>query len=121
MFKFSRSVIMVIRSYNEAMTRTDSLEYSEFKETGKFCKNPHKILNITKHSNHFVFRFMFSGSGEESASSLTIFAAVAGVLGVVVLALIVALVMLFKRYRSPQNAARVVYTKASRDDGKLLV
>lgn len=58
---------------------------------------------------------------QESAGSVTIFAAVAGVLGVVVLALIVVLVVLFKRYRRPQNAARVVYTKASSDDGKLLV
>jgi len=59
--------------------------------------------------------------GQRSASSLTVIAAVAGVLAVVVLALTVALVMLYKRYRSPQNPARVVYTKASNDDNKLLV
>lgn len=48
-------------------------------------------------------------------------AAVAGVLAVVVIALTVALVMLYNRYRTPQNVARVVYTKASNDEGKLLV
>ena len=58
---------------------------------------------------------------QKSASSLTIFAAVAGVLAVVVFALVVALVILYKRYRNPQTASRVVYTKTSSDDNKQLV
>lgn len=58
---------------------------------------------------------------QEAVSSLTIFAAVAGVLGVIVLFLAVALVMLYKRYRSPQSASRVVYTKTANEEGKLLV
>lgn len=58
---------------------------------------------------------------QKSASSLTIFAAVAGVLAVVVFALVVALVILYKRYRNPQSASRVVYTKTSSDDNKQLV
>ncbi|XP_068707140.1 ZP domain-containing protein-like [Montipora foliosa] len=62
-----------------------------------------------------------AADAQSSVSSLTVFAAVAGILGVVVLALAVALVMLYRRYRSPQNAPRVVYTKAAGDEGKLLV
>lgn len=58
---------------------------------------------------------------QEAVSSLTIFAAVAGVLGVIVLFLAVALVMLYKRYRIPQSATRVVYTKTANEEGKLLV
>lgn len=58
---------------------------------------------------------------QESGSSLTVIAAVAGVLGVVVLALITALVVLYKRFHSPQQAGRVVYTTASNDESKMLV
>ena len=54
-------------------------------------------------------------------SSLTTIAAVAGVLGVIVLALIVALVVLYKRNHTPQNAARAVYTRTSSEDNKQLV
>ena len=54
-------------------------------------------------------------------SSLTIIAAVAGVLGVVVLALIVALVVVYKRHQSPQHAVRAVYSRASSEDNKQLV
>lgn len=58
---------------------------------------------------------------QESGSSLTVIGAVAGVLGVVVLALIVALVVLYKRYHTPQQAGGVVYSKASNDENKMLV
>lgn len=52
---------------------------------------------------------------------MTVIAAVAGVLGVVVLALIVALVVLYKRFHGPQNAASVVYSRTSSEDNKQLV
>lgn len=52
---------------------------------------------------------------------MTIFAAVAGVLAVVVFALVAALVILYKRHRNPQTASRVVYTKTSSEDNKQLV
>lgn len=65
--------------------------------------------------------FLFLHLAQEAVSSLTIFAAVAGVLGVIVLFLAVALVMLYKRYGSPQSATRVVYTKTANEEGKLLV
>ena len=60
-------------------------------------------------------------TAQESGSSLTVIAAVAGVLGVVVLALITALVVLYKRFHSPHQAGRVVYTTASNDESKMLV
>ena len=52
--------------------------------------------------------------------SLTIIAAVAAVLGVAVLALIVALVVIYKRHAS-QNSARAVYSRTSSEDNKQLV
>ncbi|PFX11158.1 hypothetical protein AWC38_SpisGene25315, partial [Stylophora pistillata] len=58
---------------------------------------------------------------QESGSSLTVIGAVAGVLGVVVLALIAALVVLYMRYHTPQQAGQVVYSKASNDENKMLV
>lgn len=53
--------------------------------------------------------------------SLTIIAAVAGVLAVAVLALIVALVVIYKRHHTSQNAARAVYSRTSSEDNKQLV
>lgn len=58
---------------------------------------------------------------QESGSSLTVIGAVAGVLGVVVLALIAALVVLYMRHHTPQQAGQVVYSKASNDENKMLV
>ena len=60
--------------------------------------------------------FHFFSLEQKSEISLSVFAVVAGVLAVAVLALTVAMAMLYKRYRSPQNAALVAYTKASSDD-----
>lgn len=70
-------------------------------------------------TNFFVWLFHFPA--QKSESSLTIIAAVAGVLGVVVLALIVALVVVYKRYHIPQQAVRAVYTATTTDENKMLV
>ena len=53
--------------------------------------------------------------------SLTIIAAVAAVLGVAVLALIVALVVIYRRHHASQNSARAVYSRTSSEDNKQLV
>lgn len=78
-----------------------------YSQQSKFC-----LQLINSNFFHFLER--------KSVSSLTVIAAVAGVLGVVVWALIVALVVIYKRHHT-QNAARAVYSRTSSEDKKQLV